>query len=434
MLVMLAGPAGAATDATGPPPGGDVYYEADCTTSFQAGVTAPFLIGLNINASPDGIAPSGATFGATGTVDVPLIGPVVAGGEQSVLGGLTTMLGVAVDFVVGSTDGTATGTFHYTHTFTPVPVGTAGSAGRQITGVTFTSGSTTLLGNFNALDVGYSVAGPSGTINPTSTIVSVVPGVSATISTPTLAAGTGVTIGIGQTIVFTDATFNTGASAFTTAGSPGGVSNIGVIAVNSVTLNAAIPVTFGGPTGSGVGTSNCLLTGWDAVGNPGPPQVNGTQPALPAPPATGSATALILASGGFIAQPGTTVKITPPPAAHVTLTGGVTTTTAGPTTTTTVAPTTTTTAGPTTTTTEGETTTTTTPVGVCRPGFGFGDQNHCHSGPPGTTGTGGQDSSVRARLIGYVRPHTDAGVGLLALAVGMGLFGIGLALPRRRRS
>ena len=111
-----------------------------------------------------------------------------------------------------------------------------------------------------------------------------------------------------------------------------------------------------------------------------------------------------------------------------------TTTTAAPTTTTTVAPTTTTTAGPTTTTTEGETTTTTTPVGVCRPGFGFGDKNHCHIGPPGTTETGGGDTSLRARFAGYVRPHTDAGVGLLALAVGMGLFGIGLALPRRRRA
>src|SRR4051794_991551 len=254
MLVMLAGPAGAATDATGPPPGGDVFYEADCTTSFQANVTAPFLIGLNINASPDGIAATGASFGATGTVDVPLIGPVVAGGEQSVLGGITTMLGVAVNFVIGSTDGTATGTFNYIHTFTPVAIGTPGSAGRQLTAVTYTAGSTTLLGNFNAFDVGYSVAGPSGTISPTSTIVSVVPGVSATISEPTLGASPagGATIGLGMTILFTDPNLNTG-TVFTTNGAPGGVSNIGITAVNAVTLNAAIPVMFGGPTGSGVG-------------------------------------------------------------------------------------------------------------------------------------------------------------------------------------
>jgi hypothetical protein len=69
---------------------------------------------------------------------------------------------------------------------------------------------------------------------------------------------------------------------------------------------------------------------------------------------------------------------------------GSTTTTAGPTTTTTVAattttagPTTTTTAAPTTTTTVGPTTTTTTLPQNCKPGWGFGDKNHCHSGPPG---------------------------------------------------
>jgi hypothetical protein len=483
---MLAGPAGASTDATGAPPLGDVFYEADCTTSFQANVVAPYLIGLNINASPDGSAPTGASFGATGTVDFPLIGPVVAGGEASVLGGLTTMLGVSTNFIIGSTDGTATGTFAYTHTFAAVPVGSPGSAGRQITGVSWASGSTTLNGNFNALDIGYSVAAATGgLIDPTSVITGVVTGVSATISVPTLGAGAAATVGIGQTILFTDSTLSTG-NVFTTNGSGGGVSNIGVTAVNSVTLNAAIPVTFGGPTGSGVGPANCLLTGWNSVGSAGPAQMGETEPALPVPPAAGSATALILASGGFISQPGTTQKITPPPAAHVTLTGGETTTTgapttttaaptttttvapttttaaptttttvapttttaaptttttvapttttAAPTTTTTVAPTTTTTAGETTTTTAGETTTTTAPPRTCRPGFGFGDKNHCHTGPPGTTGTGGGDSSIRARLAGYVRPHTGAGVGLLAFAVGLGLFGIGLALPRRRRS
>jgi hypothetical protein len=59
------------------------------------------------------------------------------------------------------------------------------------------------------------------------------------------------------------------------------------------------------------------------------------------------------------------------------------TTTAGPTTTTTAGPTTTTTAGPTTTTTVGPTTTTTTVPTTCKPGWGYGDKNHCHSGPPG---------------------------------------------------
>jgi hypothetical protein len=59
-----------------------------------------------------------------------------------------------------------------------------------------------------------------------------------------------------------------------------------------------------------------------------------------------------------------------------------TTTTSTTLATTTTAPTTTT--GPTTTTVVGSTTTTTTPVHpTCRPGWGFGDKNHCHTGPPG---------------------------------------------------
>jgi hypothetical protein len=45
--------------------------------------------------------------------------------------------------------------------------------------------------------------------------------------------------------------------------------------------------------------------------------------------------------------------------------------------------TTTTTVAATTTTTVKSTTTTTTPNGQCKPGNGFGDKNHCHSGPPG---------------------------------------------------
>jgi len=64
--------------------------------------------------------------------------------------------------------------------------------------------------------------------------------------------------------------------------------------------------------------------------------------------------------------------------------GATTTTTAGATTTTTAGATTTTTAAPTTTTTiaGGTTTTTTVPAG-CKPGWGYGDKNHVHCGPPG---------------------------------------------------
>ena len=52
-------------------------------------------------------------------------------------------------------------------------------------------------------------------------------------------------------------------------------------------------------------------------------------------------------------------------------------------TTTTIADTTTTTVADTTTTTVAGNTTTTTVAPQCKPGWGYGDTNHCHSGPPG---------------------------------------------------
>jgi hypothetical protein len=504
LIVLVAGPAGASTDSTGPSPTGDVFYEADCTTSLQANTVAPFLIGLNANASPDNIAATGATFGATGTVDVPLIGPVIAGLEGSAIGGAITTIGVTPTFAIGSTDGTATGSFAYTHVFTPVAAGTPGTAGRQLTGVTWTQGSTTLTGNFNAADVGYFVSGPAGTLDPQTVITGVTAGVSATINTPTLMAGSAATIGLGQTTLFSDATLDTGAAAFTTNGTAGGNANIGVTSVTSMAVNTnVLPVTFGGSTG--VGASNCLETGWQLPGpTAGPAQMGATAPALPAPPTTGSATALVLASGGFIAQPGTTQMITPPPAAHVTLQGATTTTLAPttttlapttttlapttttlapttttlapttttlapttttlapttttlPPTTTTVKPTTTTLAPttttvpessslpPTTTTTVPGSTTTTTPSGAptskqqCMndgwQSFGFRNQGQCIAfvntgrvnGPPGS------GPSFGAQLVSYVRPHTSGGVAFLAFVVGSVLFGLGLALPRRRR-
>jgi hypothetical protein len=71
----------------------------------------------------------------------------------------------------------------------------------------------------------------------------------------------------------------------------------------------------------------------------------------------------------------------------VTTTTGATTTTIPVTTTTgattTTIPVTTTTVGPTTTTTVGQTTTTTTVPAECKPGWGHGDKNHEHCGPPG---------------------------------------------------
>ena len=89
--------------------------------------------------------------------------------------------------------------------------------------------------------------------------------------------------------------------------------------------------------------------------------------------------------------PTTTTTTEAPTTTTTTEAPTTTTTTEAPTTTTTTeAPTTTTTteAPTTTTTTEAPTTTTTTVVSACKSGWGYGDKNHCHSGPPGLVGTG----------------------------------------------
>ena len=99
-------------------------------------------------------------------------------------------------------------------------------------------------------------------IPATAAIVSVVPGVSATISTPTTAAqaATG-NVGTGNQMVFTDATLSTG-NVFTTNGVNGGQANIGIISADGFTINSSINLVFGGT--DGVGATNCVLTGSDS--------------------------------------------------------------------------------------------------------------------------------------------------------------------------
>jgi large repetitive protein len=288
---------------------GSTTYEADCTTSLSAGVVAPFVQGLGANTSTDTLFPTGQTFGVSGTATETIIGPVLAGIEQQLP---SANIGAALTETVGSTDGTATGSFTYTHTFPQVP-----ALGRQITGVSWTSGSTSLTaaaGAFLQSDVGSFVAGPSGGgINPQSMITAVNgTGDTATISIATTAAAGPVSVGTGNNMTFADPTFATG-NVFTTSGVNGGKANIGVIGVTSVTVNALISIPFGGA--QGVGTANCLETGFDAANNPGPAQTGELTPALP----PGTVTPLVAASGGFITQPGTAQAITPPAAAFVNL-------------------------------------------------------------------------------------------------------------------
>jgi hypothetical protein len=450
----------ATSDKTGSAPTGDVYYEGDCTgAGFAAGNTAPILVGVNADTSGDNLAASGAAFGLHGTIDVLTIGPVIAGAaQQGVVNSGTFPVGIDVNF--GSIDGTATGSYEYDGPsdafFAGKPIGTAGSAGRQIQHVTWAAHSTTLSSTsavFDPLDVGYSVAGPTaGKIDQAAKITSVaVDKKSATISIQTGAAnpagGSGDNLGVGIDEVYTDTNFNTG-NVFHTSGAAGGNASIGITAFYGFgfkVLNGAIEVDFGGSDGvESVHDGNhamCLETGYAEPGDvAGPAQYNGgagTAPLLPAPPSADSATALVAASSGHIAQTGTAVQITPPPAAHATLAtttttapttttvttttttvaattttttiGGTTTTTAGPTTTTTVAPTTTTTTGaPETTTTEPVTTTTT--------GFNTG-AGVSNTEPP----AGG---SITVSGIGWM-PNTQVDIVLHSTPVDLGTADVG---------
>jgi hypothetical protein len=331
-LATLAGLIGVSAAPAGAVSNGTTTYEADCVgTGAALGQTAPFVQGLTVNTTADSLSPTGATFGVNGAASTTLIGPVVAGINQFV-NTATTGIGGAVNEVIGSTDGTATGTFNYIHTYPNIP-----TPGRQITGVSYVAGQPTLtqpagtLTPFVAADVGSFVAGPSAgvpllpTIDPNTIITAVSgDGLSATISLNALQTQDNVTIGTGQNVTLVDPAFSTPATAFTTAGTEGGHANIGVQLVNSVTLIAipgVLQATFGGSPG--VGPARCLLTGWDAAGNPGPVQTGGnppvpTTPLLPPPP-NNPATPLVLASGGFLAQPGTTQMITAPAAAFVNL-------------------------------------------------------------------------------------------------------------------
>lgn len=290
-------------------------FEFDCTTTLQPGVAAPFLLTANLNGAPDPSFPTGASFGVSGALTGSIPAPVVAGLEQA-LGPATIGLNLG-GVTLGSTDGTATGSSAYSHNFAAV----AAAPARQVTGVSWTSGGTTLTGAAGAFnsgtDVGLSVAGPSGGgINPATMITAVNgTGSTATINIAATAAGTAATIGLGDTKSFTDTAVSTG-NVFTTNGVNGGHANIGVTQATTFgVVTPAITVGFGGS--AGVGTSNCLETGFQNATTPGPAQTGETTPALPF--GTPGTTPLVLASGGFVSQPGTTQMITPPPAAFVTL-------------------------------------------------------------------------------------------------------------------
>ncbi len=99
------------------------------------------------------------------------------------------------------------------------------------------------------------------------------------------------------------------------------------------------------------------------------------------PPTTTTTTVAPTTTTTTVAPTTTTTTTVPPTTTTTTVAPTTTTTTVAPTTTTTDPPTTTTTDPPTTTTTVAAAPTTTTlPTDPCKPGHGYGDQNHCHEG------------------------------------------------------
>jgi LPXTG-motif cell wall-anchored protein len=152
--------------------------------------------------------------------------------------------------------------------------------------------------------------------------------------------------------------------------------------------------------------------------------------------------ALALIGSAWLAYASSAPKGTssyPPPSSTTTTVGRATTTTTAPKTTTTTAPKTTTTTAPKTTTTTAPKTTTTV-VKECKPGYGYGDKNHCHSGPPGQNKKHDDNKkkddhgqSFVARTVDFVRPNTGTGLAVLVLVTLIAISAMGAFVLRRRR-
>ena len=144
--------------------------------------------------------------------------------------------------------------------------------------------------------------------------------------------------------------------------------------------------------------------------------------------------ALALIGSAWLAYASSAPKGTPsypPPSTTTTTVGRATTTTTAPKTTTTTAPKTTTTTVP---------KTTTTVVKKCKPGYGYGDKNHCHSGPPGQNKKHDDNKkkddhgqSFVARTVDFVRPNTGTGLAVLVLVTLIAISAMGAFVLRRRR-
>ena len=268
---------------------------------------------MNLNASPDPSAPIGAHFGAAGAISTTFVGGFVAGLEANSVVGPSGIGATINNATIGSTDGTATGTYVYNHTFNPVvPTSTT------VTGVSWDGTTATLTGNFTAAEVGDGVTSSSAGLPTGATIESVNPGVSATIQSPTTAAASGATVTLWSAITFTDAAVSIPATTFTTNGTNGGVSNIGLVSQSGISANVNLTIQFGKTSGGeGYGTDQLPR---DRLGRRSHTCLRGGRGCESQAPPTASTT-LVEATGGFVTQPGVTAGdgITPPAAAFVSL-------------------------------------------------------------------------------------------------------------------
>ena len=285
-------------------------YESDCTaTIFGSAASASFITSAAVTPSVSTAPATGTAFGVAGTVDQTIWGTFLASFEKTFPTTITD-LGLKVTETFGSTDGGATGTYAYTHTFAGEPV----SGGKLTTAVSWGTGATTIGGaGVAAIPVGDFVAGTGIPGNTTVTAVTATT-TTATISAATTAAATTVTIGYAASLVFSTTSFATG-TAFTTAGAPGGTAGIGLVSstqfvVTTVPLISSL--TFGGAPGKG--TQNCLETGWTATGTPGPVQTTFAGVGLPA----GTTTPLVAGGTTPVFPPAATVALQLPTLAAAT--------------------------------------------------------------------------------------------------------------------
>ena len=285
-------------------------YEYDCTTALSPGVAAPFLVTSNLNGAPDPSAPTGATWNASGALTFTLVGPFVAGlAANGVVGANGIGLDVA-NLTIASVNGTASGSYVYNHNFPESPSNVNASS---LTGVSFTSGATSGTYTGGTLAAGD---GLIGTGIPQADQVTSAGGGTFTLSAATTAASSGAYTAFAASIL-TDAAVSAG--PFTTTGTNGGTSSVALTTMAGESVVGNLTVPFGGATG--VGTANCLETGYDAANNPAFPQTGEATPGFPPPSFGGPESPLVLATGGTVTQTGVPAGqgITPPDAAFVNL-------------------------------------------------------------------------------------------------------------------